>query len=192
MAPRKQPLHAQLSPFLRGVVFGLFLAGSTYQEIADEVEKADGAHPCQQTVADTIRRVEKNGGLAFDGERAPQAGRPRHTDSALDRQILRLVFKHGGRAVVTARYVQKVIKAARKVSIRTLQRRLSDAGLAWLRRRRKSLVPQAHKVGSKKFRGLSSSNAAHPHFAACPPAAHPAAGPSRQPRPSVRPPGNRP
>ena len=27
MAPRKQPLHAQLSPFLRGVVFGLFLAG---------------------------------------------------------------------------------------------------------------------------------------------------------------------
>ena len=93
MAPRKQPLHAQLSPFLRGVVFGLFLAGSTYQEIADEVEKADGTHPCQQTVADTIRRVEKNGGLAFDGERAPQAGRPRHTDSALDRQILRLVFQ---------------------------------------------------------------------------------------------------
>ena len=35
--------------------------------------------------------------------------------------------------------------AARKVSLRTLQRRLSEAGLAWLRRRRKTIVPEAHK-----------------------------------------------
>ncbi|CAK0888840.1 unnamed protein product, partial [Prorocentrum cordatum] len=140
------PPRAQLSPFLRGVVYGLFLAGSSYQEIAEEVAKEDGGHPCQQTVAATIRRVEKNGGLAFDGGRLSQAGRPRSTETALDRQILRLVFKHRGRAVVTAQYVQKMIRAARKVSIRAVQRRLSEAGLAWLRRRRKSIVPQAHKV----------------------------------------------
>ena len=59
---------------------------------------------------------------------------------------MKLVFKHRGRTLVTTSYVQKVIKAARKVSRRTITRRLGEAGLAWLRRRRKSLVPEAHKA----------------------------------------------
>ena len=40
---------------------------------------------------------------------------------------------------------------ARKVGNRTLQRRLCDAGLAWLRRRRKSFVPRAHKAARVTF-----------------------------------------
>ena len=44
-----------------------------------------------------------------------------------------------------------MIKAARKVSATTISRRLADAGLAWLRRRRKTLVPAAHKVARIDF-----------------------------------------
>ena len=40
---------------------------------------------------------------------------------------------------------------ARKVGNRTLQRRLCDAGLAWLQRRRKFFVPRAHKAARVTF-----------------------------------------
>ena len=40
---------------------------------------------------------------------------------------------------------------ARRVHKRTIQRRLCDAGLAWLRRRRKSFVPTAHKAARVTF-----------------------------------------
>ena len=70
----------------------------------------------------------------------------RAVQPALDKQIIKLVFKKRGSVMVTIKYVQKMIKAARKVCSRTIGRRLGDAGLEWLRRRPKSLVPAAHKV----------------------------------------------
>ncbi len=139
--------RVHFSPYLKGVIFGLFLAGTTYREIAEEVVKPDGTHPCQQSVASVVEKAEKLGGMLWDGQSdSSLAGCPRVTTDALDKRILRLVFKHRGRAVVTVKYIQQVIKAARKVSGRTVARRLREAGLAWLRRRRKSLVPAAHKV----------------------------------------------
>ena len=140
----------RLTPFLRGVIYGLFVAGWAYQEIANEVEKADGTNPCQQSVAATIAAVRKNGGMQCDGmsgsSTSAEVGRPLKTNPGLDKQILKLVFKHRGRARVTVPYVQRKIPAAKKVSRRTIARRLRDAGLAWLRRRRKSLVPEVHKA----------------------------------------------
>ena len=47
--------------------------------------------------------------------------------------------------------IRKKLVAARKVTKRTLQRRLCEAGLAWLRRRRKSLVPEVHKRARRLF-----------------------------------------
>ena len=47
------------SPYLKGVIFGLFLAGTTYREIAEEVVKPDGTHPCQQSVASVVEKAEK-------------------------------------------------------------------------------------------------------------------------------------
>jgi hypothetical protein len=142
--------RAHFSPYLRGVIYGLLLAGWTYEEVAEEVEKPDGTNPCQQTVASVAAQAKAGGGLRWDGESASKtgglAGRPRHTKTALDRAIVKLVFKHRGKALVTTSYVRKVLKQARKVSVRTVSRRLEEAGLEWLRRRRKSLVPEAHKV----------------------------------------------
>ena len=144
MPPPASRTH--LTPFLRGVIYGLFLAGYTYQEIADEVEKPDGQHPCQQSIASVIKEAEANGGLRWDGTQSANAGRPRSSSSALDAKILRLVYRCRGKAVVTVKFVKKHIAEARRLGDRTISRRLGDAGLAWLRRRRKTLVTEVHRL----------------------------------------------
>ena len=145
---KDSPSKMKLSPFLRGVVYGMFLAGMSSYEIADEVVKTDGTHLTQQGARNIVQLAQKAGGFAWDGtsRKSGNIGRPRATSAALDKAVLKLVFKHRGRAIVTVAYIQKVIKAARKVSERTIARRLSEAGLAWLTRRRKSLVPEVHKA----------------------------------------------
>lgn len=144
--PPQTSARTHFNPFLRGVIYGLFLAGYTYQEIADEVTKTDGEHPCQQSVVSVIEKAQACGGLEWDGEQAQGAGRPRVTSDELDKKILRLVFRFRGKTVVTVKFLKKHIVAARKLSDRTLSRRLGEAGLAWLTRRRKTLVSEVHRA----------------------------------------------
>ena len=94
--------------FLRGAIFGLHLAGWTYQEIVDEVAKPDGSETSIGGVASAIAQAKANGGLLWDGDvkTISSAGRPRKTTCALDRKIVQLVFKHRGRALVTPMYVR--------------------------------------------------------------------------------------
>jgi hypothetical protein len=42
--------HARWSPFLKGLIYGVWLAGSVVLEIADEVEKPDGSTPTDPTI----------------------------------------------------------------------------------------------------------------------------------------------
>ena len=150
---KKAKSRSHFTPFLRGVIYGLFLAGHTHREIADELVKADGSEASHGSVTTAIQQVQAHGGLLWDGETTADssAGRPRKTSKALDRQILRLVFKHRGKTLVTAKFVRKKVPAARKVALRTLRRRLGEAGLAWLRRRRKTIVPAEYKTARVKF-----------------------------------------
>ena len=120
------------------------LAGMSMTEIASKVQKSDGTTPSVNVVKSTIEQAEANGGSAWDGVPGGNAGRPRETRSGLDKDIGKLVNRKRGSAQVTATYVQKVIKAARKTSIRTIQRRLREAGLRWLRRRSKTLLTKEH------------------------------------------------
>ena len=117
---------------------------NSLQEIADAVTKPDGTHPCKQTVAETIAQAKRRGGDAWDGGMGTDAGRPRVTTKALDKAVAKVVFKYRGSAVVTVKFVRKVLPEARAFSCRTIERRLADAGLAWLRRRRKAIVPSVH------------------------------------------------
>jgi transposase len=147
---KKKQKRAGFSPFLRGAIWGLyFLAGWSEAEIADEVPKLDGTPPTQQAVSSVVVQAEKNGGYLWDGEDgrsvSETVGRPRATTAKLDKEILKLVKKHRGRVLVTPKYIKKMIPAARKVCLRTLRRRLGEAGLAWLRRRRKTLVSKEHR-----------------------------------------------
>ena len=85
---KKNASFVHFSPFLRGVIYGLFIAGYTYREIADEVEKADGTHPCHASVASVVEQAEQLGGMSWSGQPAHgEAGRPRHTSNALDKAI---------------------------------------------------------------------------------------------------------
>ena len=136
--------HARLSPFQRGMIYMGSLAGMTMTDIAAKVRKSDGCFPSVNVVKDTIQKAEAHGGSAWDGVPHGHPGRPRETLGSLDREISKLVYKMRGSAVVTAAYVRRVIKAARKTTVRTVQRRLREAGLRWLRRRRKTLLTQEH------------------------------------------------
>lgn len=139
--------QTHLTPFLKGAIFGLLLAGWTYTEIANEIEKPDGTRPSQQAIANVDKQVKSRGGFAWDGAHSAQGvGRPRETTDALDKAIRKVVFKYRGRKQVNINFIQKVLKATRKLSRSTVARRLGEAGLAWLRRRHKTLVPAAHKV----------------------------------------------
>ena len=66
--PKKAPSRSHLSPYIRGVIYGLIIAGWTYQEIADEVEKPDGENLCQQTVATVASQAKARGGMHWDGQ----------------------------------------------------------------------------------------------------------------------------
>ena len=145
-AKKSQASRTNLTPYLRGIAIGLFLAGYTLSEIAQEIEKPDGSNPCYQSIATLVDQAQSHGIFQWsgDGEKV-NAGRPRITTDALDRAIEKEVFKNRGSAKVTVDHIRKVVKGARKISKSTVARRLGEAGLRWLRRRRKTLVPQAHK-----------------------------------------------
>ena len=147
-APRGMPMpsSARLSPYVRGVIYGLFIAGYTCREIADEVTKPDGSHPSHGSVAGVIREAKARGGIAWGGEPSGYGGRPRATSDALDKKILGVVLKHRGSAKVTVAFIKKTVKEARRLSDKTVSRRLGEAGLAWLRRRRKTLVSEVHRA----------------------------------------------
>lgn len=136
--------HARLTPFQRGMVYMGSLAGMSLSDIAEKVRKSGGGSPSKSVVKDTIAQARANGGSSWDGVLRGGAGRPRKTGGALDKEIASMVTKKRGSAQVTAAYVHKVVKAARKTTVRTIQRRLREAGLRWLRRRRKTLLSKDH------------------------------------------------
>ena len=129
---------ARLSAFGRGVVWGLQVAGWSTRAIMKVVRKTDGTAPTQQAVAGAIASGKKKGARKWSCEEEHAGGRPLKTSRSLDKKIKNLVFRHRGKIVVTVAFIRKRIREARKITRRTLQRRLCDAGLAWLHRRRKT------------------------------------------------------
>ena len=141
----------RLGPHLRGEIWGLHQGGFSNPQIAAKVVKPDGTHPSKDAVRDALA-LRRKMGPRWDGVvQPPRAGPRKTTTDKLDKDISKLVFKHRGKAKVDRAYIRKMIKAARKVSASTISRRLAVAGLAWLRRRRKTLVPAAHKVARIDF-----------------------------------------
>ena len=85
--------------------------------------------------------------VKWDGEAGSIAnsGRPRISPAALDKSIVRLVFKYRGGVEATVGFVKKKVAKARAFPDSMVERRLGEAGLKWLKRRRKSLVQKKHK-----------------------------------------------
>ena len=143
--------YARLGVFAKGVAHGLSLAGWRPPRIAAAVKKTDGATPTDQAVRDALAAVQA--APPWDDKPAPKhpGGAPKSTTPALDRALKRFVSKNRGRVKVTVAVIKKKIKAARQVSDSTVSRRLVDAGLAWMRRRKQTLLTEAHRVARVAF-----------------------------------------
>ena len=66
-ARRATPSYVRPTPFVRGVIYGLFLAGYTLDEIREEVVKSDGAAPSRPTIAEIIRVAADRGNDPCEG-----------------------------------------------------------------------------------------------------------------------------
>ena len=129
----------QLDAFARGAIVGMAAAGARASTIAAKVTKPDGSHPSKRAVNQTIAKAKSC--RKWRGSRKPGSGRPAELPKALLGKMVRLVFRHRARAIVNIRFCKKAIPALRKHSRYVLARGLHQAGLAWLRRRRKRFVP---------------------------------------------------
>ena len=77
--PKRKRTFGRFTPYGRGIAYGMSLMGASLEHIAKTVEKSDGAHPCQQSIAECIQLCKDNGGVSWDGDAAALggAGRPR-------------------------------------------------------------------------------------------------------------------
>ena len=75
---------ARLTPYLRGIIYGLRMADYGVQDIIKEVEKADGAPPSRSAVLRSLALSDRMGGLAWDGVVPSAGGRPKKTFEALE------------------------------------------------------------------------------------------------------------
>ena len=131
-----------LSPFEVGQIKAHSYHGLSAHAISALVVRQDKSHPSVQNVLDVVNRLRDH--PSWRGQRLVGSGRLRATTPKLDKQILRTVLKHRGSSKVTVAFVRKILPATRKLSEGTIQNRLHDSGLAWLRRRRKTLVPKKY------------------------------------------------
>ena len=89
-------------------------------------------------IADCISKLEAD--PQWTGARQVGSGPPRKTTEKQDKQLLDLVFSLRGKTKVTVNYLRTAVGWAKKLGNTALEERLHDAGLAYLRRRRKTLV----------------------------------------------------
>ena len=130
----------QLSPFEVGQIKAHMHHGCNAEAIRHLVTKADGKSLwTHQAISDTMRRIEDD--RKWRGERTVGSGRKRKTRESDDKIVAREVFKRRGSTKVTVAYLKKKFPRLRDLNDQTVANRLYEAGLAWLRRRRKMLVP---------------------------------------------------
>ena len=140
---------ARLDPFTRGQIFGLRQAETKRTVIARKVKKKDGTHPSLKAVDAVLAKRRAN--PKWHGEDSSAGGRPRSLTTEQAEELVDLVFAERGKAKVTIPYCRKRLPFLRKVCRETVRQELLRAGLAWLRRRRKTAVPTEWKPKRMTF-----------------------------------------
>ena len=158
-AAKRVASRGRLSPYTRGIVYGMHLAGATLADIASTVAKPDGKKVAKQGAGYCIELCERNGGLSWNGCLDSAAGRPRETTAAMDRELTKLVLKHRGTVKVTVESVKQVLPAWRKFGRATIERRLGEAGLAWLGCAEGKSVWSQRSTSQTESSGLTGSSA---------------------------------
>ena len=124
------------------MIWGMSIMGATRKHISKCVLKKDGTAPTMRAVDDVIAREKAE--PEWRGEEV-HTGRPKSLTVDQQQQLVDLVFAERGKAKVTVKFCRKRLRFLRNVSRKTVERALYDAGLRWLRRRTKTLVPKLGK-----------------------------------------------
>lgn len=133
---------SHFGPFEVGQVKAHLHHGLGASAIARLVLKPDGTQFSDTAVGNTIAKISADS--AWRGGRQAGSGRPRKTPVKLDKAISREVFKNRGKEKITVAALRKKFPPLRGVSKSLVEERLHDAGLAYMRRRRKTMVPQKY------------------------------------------------
>jgi hypothetical protein len=100
-------------------------------------------------ITDCIKKLELD--PQWTGVRKAGSGPPRKTTEAQDNELLDLVFDLRGKRKVTVNYLRTSVGWARRLGNSALEERLHDAGLAYLQRRRKTLVLKLDRPARLKY-----------------------------------------
>lgn len=133
----------QFSLFEVGQIKAHVYHGLSATKIADLLVKADGK--TRWTVKSVQNQMDKlKEQPTWRGERQEGSMRPRKTTAKQDARIVKLLFDRRGKQKVTVLVLRKAFTWAKPLSDTALEERLHEAGLAYLRRRRKCLVPKIY------------------------------------------------
>ena len=140
----------QFSPFEIGQIKAHMYHGFGAAQIARILVKADGKSQwSDKAVQNQIDKLE--GEPTWRGERREGSRRPRKTTAKQDAEIVRLLLQRRGEQKVTVAVLRKLLTWARPLSDTALEERLRDAGLLYLRRRRKCLVPTKYVADRVRY-----------------------------------------
>ena len=103
--PQAVASFARLDAFAGGEIIGLAKAGRKAADIRKPVVKKDWRRPIARAVRDTVAKWKAN--PQWRGENPPGPGRKRLVDPALEKRMVRLVFKESGSEVVTIFYMRR-------------------------------------------------------------------------------------
>lgn len=113
------------------------------EAICGIIKKADGkSHFSHTAVSRIVAKLKSS--PTWRGDRQVGSGAVRKTTAAEDRALVKGVLDKRGKRKVTVSFLQRTSPVARKLGRTAVEERLFDAGLAWLRRRRKTLVAPNH------------------------------------------------
>ena len=140
---------ARLDVFARGMIWGMHVAKAPREDICKEVVKKDGRPPSIQAVDQVIAHMKVF--PDWRGEDSKAGGRPGKLTAGQKKEVVGLVFRERGQAKVTVSFCRKRLPFLRRVSRQTVVRALQESGFAWLRRRVKTLVPQAIKAARLEY-----------------------------------------
>ena len=136
--------NARLGPFEVGQVKAHMSHGLNSTDIAKKVLKPGGKHTWSaHAIADAMAKIEEN--KAWRGDRKEGSGAQRKTTTEVDNRIYQTVLKKRGKVKVTVAHLKKVIPELRPLGDTLVEERLQEAGLKYLRRRRKTFVASMYK-----------------------------------------------
>jgi len=129
---------AHVDGFTDGAIAALSDAGLTQREIADSdaVTKLDGSKVSFGRVGKILRQLAADPG--WRGERAEGSGAARATTASEDKAIVVQVKAKRGKEKMTSAKMRRRLRFV--VGERTVRCRLREAGLKWLRRRKKRFI----------------------------------------------------